>query len=163
MSPYFHTRPAPLTRISKVERLIRPEALSGYSNSEVRAERLVLIPLVKLSWHSQKRIPPRSDRPGTGLVLEAITCAVRGVTGLSKARISVSFASRSFIALTYDSWHVYPQHHRAADTDRLMPMLSHTQYIANLLDACLARQSFCSAWSKEERTLNIFRTNTSWP
>lgn len=142
MSPYFHTRPAPLTRISKVARLIRPEAFSENSNNKVRAERLVPIALVKLSWHSQKRISPRSDRPGTGLVLEAITCAVRGVTGLAEARIPVSFASRSFIVLTYDSWHVYPQHHTAAGTDRLMPILSHTQYILNLFDACLTRQKF---------------------
>ncbi|KAH4061521.1 hypothetical protein HBI73_174410 [Parastagonospora nodorum] len=93
MSPYFHTPPAPLTQISKVARLIRPETLSENSNSKVRAERLVPIALVKLSWHSPKRIPPRSDRSGTGLVLEAITCAVRGVTGLAEARIPLACVS----------------------------------------------------------------------
>jgi hypothetical protein len=44
-----------------------------------------------------------SDRPETGLVLEAITGVVRGVTDLAEARIPESFASRSFIVLTYDS------------------------------------------------------------
>jgi hypothetical protein len=68
-----------------------------------------------------------SDRPLSGLVLEAIFLALRGVTDLAEAAIPESFASRSFNILTYDSrsMHINTQP-RNVDVNRLMRLLSHT-------------------------------------